>query len=229
MFSTERLIQIALTVLLVMVSAVLHELAHGWVALRCGDATAKEAGRLTLNPKAHLDPFGSILLPLLMGFMGGPVFAFAKPVPYNPRRLKSPRRDELLVALAGPACNVLQALVGTVALWVLFNVGGATPLVNVLPLKVAYWLSAALSSYVWVNLILCFFNLVPFPPLDGSKVVLFFLSGRARQKFYELSQYSMFLLLLLLYVLPSFLHIDPLGAYFDLTAGPLYEWLLGMV
>ena len=228
MFSKDRLIQIALTVLLVMVSAVLHELAHGFVALRCGDATAKEAGRLTLNPKAHLDPFGSVMLPLLMGLMGGPVFAFAKPVPYNPRRLKNPRRDELLVALAGPACNVLQALVGTALLWVLFN-AGATPLVASLPLTAAYWVSSVLTSYVWVNLILCFFNLVPFPPLDGSKVVLFFLSGRARQKFYELSQYSMFLLLLLLYVLPSFLRIDPLGAYFDLTAQPLYEWLLGMV
>ena len=219
---------VALSVALVMVSAVLHELAHGWAALRCGDPTAKEVGRLTLNPLAHLDLVGSVLLPLFMGLMGGPVFAYARPVPYDPRRLRNPRRDELLVALAGPACNLAQALVGTLLLWALFDLG-AGAVVQAMPLSAAYWVGVVLSSYVYVNLVLCFFNLVPFPPLDGSKVLLFFLSGRARQRFYELSRYSMFALLALLYFLPDFLGVDPLGAYLDLTAGSLYDWLLGLV
>ena len=219
---------VALSVALVMVSAVLHELAHGWAALRCGDPTAKEVGRLTLNPLAHLDLVGSVLLPLFMGLMGGPVFAYAKPVPYDPRRLRNPRRDELLVALAGPACNLAQVLVGTLLLWALFNLG-AGAVVQAMPLSAAYWVGVVLSSYVYVNLVLCFFNLVPFPPLDGSKVLLYFLSGRARQRFYELSRYSMFALLALLYFLPDFLGVDPLGAYLDLTAGSLYDWLLGLV
>ena len=219
---------VALSVALVMVSAVLHELAHGWAALRCGDPTAKEVGRLTLNPLAHLDLVGSVLLPLFMGLMGGPVFAYARPVPYDPRRLRNPRRDELLVALAGPACNLAQVLVGTLLLWALFNLG-AGAVVQAMPLSAAYWVGVVLSSYVYVNLVLCFFNLVPFPPLDGSKVLLYFLSGRARQRFYELSRYSMFALLALLYFLPDFLGVDPLGAYLDLTAGSLYDWLLGLV
>ena len=108
----ERIASIALTVLLVMFSAIVHEVAHGLAALACGDPTAKEHGRLTLNPAAHLDGFGSVLLPLVMALLGGPVFAFAKPVPYNPARLRNPRRDELVVALAGPASNLVQAAVG---------------------------------------------------------------------------------------------------------------------
>ena len=229
LYSTERLVQIALSVVLVMFSAIVHEVAHGWAALRCGDPTAKEAGRLTLDPRAHLDGFGSVLLPLLMAFLGGPVFAFAKPVPYNPYRLRHPRRDELIVALAGPASNLLQALVGTAALRLVTQAfGGPYDWVPVLP-DALWWVYEALLTYVYVNLVLCFFNLIPFPPLDGSKVILFFLKGEARRKFYELSQYAMFALIVVLYVLPSLLYIDPLGAYLDATAGNLFSALLRMV
>ena len=112
-YSVDRLISIAVTVLLVMFSAIVHEVAHGLAAHLCGDDTAKEAGRLTLDPRAHLDPIGSVVLPVMMALLGGPVFAFAKPVPYNPYRLRKPRRDELIVALAGPASNLAQALLGT--------------------------------------------------------------------------------------------------------------------
>ena len=115
MLSNQRIFMIVGSVALVMLSAIVHEVAHGWVAYKLGDPTAKQAGRLTLNPLAHLDPVGSVLLPLLMAWIGGPVFAFAKPVPYNPYNLRNPRRDEVLVALAGPASNLLQALVGAVA------------------------------------------------------------------------------------------------------------------
>ena len=228
LYSTEQLVSIAMTVVLVMFSAIVHEVAHGWVAYRLGDPTAKEAGRLTLDPRAHLDGFGSVLLPLIMAFLGGPVFAFARPVPYNPYRLRHPRRDELLVALAGPASNVLQALLGTVLLGAFWALAPSVYASGAISLEVVSALLNLLSTYVYVNLVLCFFNLIPFPPLDGSKVVLYFLKGEARRKFYELSQYAMFGLILVLYVLPSLLGFDPLGIYLDATAGSLYRALVMM-
>ena len=228
LYSTEQLVSIAMTVVLVMFSAIVHEVAHGWVAYRLGDPTAKEAGRLTLDPRAHLDGFGSILLPLIMAFLGGPVFAFARPVPYNPYRLRHPRRDELLVALAGPASNVLQALLGTVLLGAFWALAPSVYASGAISLEVVSALLNLFSTYVYVNLVLCFFNLIPFPPLDGSKAVLYFLKGEARRKFYELSQYAMFGLILVLYVLPSLLGFDPLGIYLDATAGSLYRALVMM-
>lgn len=227
--SGDRLAMTVVTVLIVMFSAVVHEVAHGWAALRCGDATAKEAGRLTLDPRAHLDGFGSLFLPLFMALMGGPVFGFAKPVPYNPGRLRNPRRDELLVALAGPASNLLQALLGTVLLAALWEFGLDAYLADAVSFEVLDWASAVLTTYVSANLVLCFFNLIPFPPLDGSKVVLFFLTGRARRAYYEMQQYAMFALILALYALPAFFGVDPLGAYLGATAGEAYRLLLSAV
>lgn len=228
-YSLDQLVWVVVTVALVMASAIVHEVAHGLAALACGDATAKEAGRLTLDPRAHLDGFGSVVLPLVMALLGGPVFAFARPVPYNPRRLRHPRRDELLVALAGPASNLAQALVGTAALWLAWNFGGPAAVGGALSADVLGALLDVLSTYVSVNLVLCFFNLIPFPPLDGSKVVLFFLSGSARRRFYELERYAMAVLVVALYALPTLLRVDPVGTYLSLTAGRLYRLLVGLV
>lgn len=225
-YLTDRVASIAITVVLVMASAIVHEVAHGWAAQRLGDPTAKEAGRLTLDPRAHLDGFGSIVLPLIMALAGGPVFAFARPVPYNPSRLRHPRRDEVLVALAGPASNLAQAVVGA-ALLGLLDRSVAWIAATSAGLEVAYWAYAILLAYVRVNLVLCFFNLIPLPPLDGSKVVLFFLTGRARARYYELQGYSMAILLAVLYVLPGLLHVDPLSSYLDATAGTVMRVLLG--
>lgn len=229
MYSTQRLISIAITVTLVMLSAIVHEVAHGWAALRCGDPTAKEAGRLTLDPRAHLDGFGSVVLPLIMAFLGGPVFAFAKPVPYNPRRLRNPRRDELVVALAGPASNLLQAFLGWALLCAAYRWAIPAWTAGLLPFWLVDGAVSLLATYMSVNLVLCFFNLIPFPPLDGSKVLLFFLKGEARARFYELERYAMPVLIIVLYLLPSFLGVDPLGAYLDLTAGNVYNLLLSAV
>lgn len=212
-----------------MVSAIIHEVAHGWVALRCGDTTARDAGRLTLDPRAHLDGFGSVALPLIMAIVGGPVFAFAKPVPYNPSRLAHPRRDELLVALAGPASNLLQALAGTALVALAWDWGVPAVSSGAMASVALSWVLRILTTYVSVNLVLCFFNLIPLPPLDGSKVVLFFLMGEARRKYYELQQYAMVLLIVVLYVLPTFLGVDPLGAYLDATSGSLFGLLMGLV
>lgn len=228
-YSVDTLISVAITVVLVMASAIVHEVAHGWVALRCGDATAKEAGRLTLDPRAHLDGFGSVVLPLVMALLGGPVFAFARPVPYNPRRLRNPRRDELLVALAGPASNVLQALLGALMLGIVGTLfGGPSSWVPVPPAWI-WWVYEVVLTYINVNLVLCFFNLIPLPPLDGSKVVLYFLKGEARASYYRLQQYAMPILIIALYILPQLLHVDPVGIYLDATAGELYFALVRAV
>ena len=222
----ERLASIALTVLLVMFSAIVHEVAHGLAALACGDPTAKEHGRLTLNPAAHLDGFGSVLLPLVMALLGGPVFAFAKPVPYNPHRLRNPRRDELVVALAGPASNLLQALLGAGVLHLAWEPLTSAVLAGSLSIEVFGWIYTALYTYVAVNLVLCFFNLIPIPPLDGSKVVLYFLSGETRASYYRLQQYAMPILIVVLYLVPSMLRVDPVGMYLDVTAYRLLDLLL---
>ena len=225
-YSIDTIVSVVITVLLVIASAIVHEVAHGWAALLCGDTTARDAGRLTLDPRAHLDGFGSLLLPLVMALLGGPVFAFAKPVPYNPYKLRHPRRDELLVALAGPASTLAQALLGAVVLNLSWSAIVEGVLTGALSTDVASLLLQVLSTYVMVNLVLCFFNLIPLPPLDGSKVVLFFLSGEARARYYRLEQYAMPILIIALYVLPSLLRFDPVGIYLDWTAGGLYDLLL---
>lgn len=228
-YSLDQIIWVVVTVALVMVSAIVHEVAHGLAALACGDATAKEAGRLTLDPRAHLDGFGSVLLPILMALVGGVVFGFAKPVPYNPRRLRHPRRDELIVALAGPASNLLQALLGAALLGLAWHLGVPAAMDGTLSPDLLGWLVDLPAAYVSVNLVLCFFNLIPFPPLDGSKVVLFFLSGPARRRFYELERYAMPVLIIALYLVPRVLGVDPVGAYLDATAGELYGTLVRAV
>ena len=216
----DVILSIVETVAIVLVATILHEMAHAGMAYALGDPTAKERGRLTLNPAAHLDPVGSILLPVLMAAAGGPIFAFAKPVPYNPARLKNPVRDEVLVALAGPACNLLQAIVGSIAFRAVleFGLGG----------EHIYTLLEILSSYVYLNLMLMFFNLIPLPPLDGSAIVSPLLKGKARQSYYTIQHYAMPVLLVLLFVVPSIVGFDPIGWYLHHTAGTLVYVMLGV-
>ncbi len=223
-FDANKLGGIVLSVCIVLVSTILHEIAHAVTAYKLGDATAKEQGRITLNPAAHLDPVGSVLLPVLMAAAGGPVFAFAKPVPYNPNRLRHPVRDEVLVALAGPACNLVQALVGAVAFrgCAQIYVAGAGASEGL------YFVIILLRDYVIINLTLMFFNLIPLPPLDGSAIVFPLLKGEARKRYYTIQAYAMPILLVALYLLPMVLRVDPVGDYLSLTVGGLLPLLLGL-
>jgi Zn-dependent protease len=218
----QLLFTTVLPVLLVALSASFHEFAHGYVAYRCGDPTAKEQGRLTLNPLAHIDPFGSIVLPLLMSLSGmGAVFAFAKPVPVNYSRLRRGDRDAVLVALAGPGANLVQALIGAV----LFRIYmGALRSGANLPFELAF----VISMYVLINLNLMFFNLIPLPPLDGSKVIGPLLPREARAAYLRFQPYAIFVLLVVLYLLPRLVGFDVLGVYLNATAGRLYDLLLGL-
>lgn len=202
------------------IGIVIHESAHALAAYLLGDKTARSRGRVSLNPLAHIDPFGTVLLPLLMLAAGGPVFAFAKPVPVYLNNLKHPKRDELLVALAGPLSNVLLALIGALIGHFLMPV-----LVLQVPMGFLYYLFSFFMTFIVVNLSLAFFNLIPLPPLDGSSILVPFLKGKALQEYYRIQQYAMPILLVILYLLPSVLHIDIIGMYFDVTVYPLAQGL----
>jgi len=219
----DYILTLATTVLLVLISTILHELAHAACANALGDATAKERGRLTLNPLAHLHPIGSVVLPLLMAVAGGPVFAFAKPVPYNPQRLRHPIRDEVLVAFAGPAANLAQAIVGAIVFRVTLGQVEAQQAAS----EILYQILSLSATYTYLNLMLMFFNLIPLPPLDGSAIISPLLRGKARVVYYEIQRYSLPILLVVLYMLPSVLHVDVVGSYIDLTAGNLTDLFLG--
>ncbi len=171
-------------------SAILHEIAHGFVAERLGDPTARLAGRLTLNPKNHIDPVMSILVPLILILSGSPViFGAAKPVPIDPFNLKEGRKDVALVALSGPLTNIIIAIIASflVKLTMLFQ-----PSVFV---SVIYFL---LVEIVQLNLLLAIFNLIPIPPLDGSKVFALILPEREAAVYLSLSSIGFFILIFLL-------------------------------
>ncbi|MFT3742401.1 MAG: site-2 protease family protein [Gammaproteobacteria bacterium] len=160
-----------------------HEVAHGWVANKLGDATAKIMGRLTLNPLRHIDLVGTVLVPLLLVTLSGFIFGWAKPVPVTWSNLKHPRRDAALVAIAGPISNFMMA-----AMWaVILKVGGFFPAV----VKMA-------EIGIYINLILLVLNLVPIPPLDGSRVVSSLLPRRLANKYDSIGVFGFLILLLLL-------------------------------
>lgn len=146
---------------------ILHEISHGVVALFFGDDTAKQAGRLTLNPIPHIDPFGSIILPAMMTFLGIGAFGWAKPVPVNPNKLRHPRRDMLYVGLAGPGTNFLLMAIAAVAARGVYRSSVSTALSISelsLGLQILFW-------FAFANLLLGLFNLLPIPPLDGSTLI----------------------------------------------------------
>lgn len=174
-------------ILILLLSVVLHEVSHGFVAYFLGDQTAKLAGRLTLNPLKHLDPIGSILIPLLTYNAGGFIFGWAKPVPYNPYNLRVGRFGPAYVAAAGPAANLLIAVFFSA----LIRIG--------LPLPVAF---LELSTYiVLINLVLAVFNLFPVPPLDGSKILFSFLPYRYHALEEFLNRYQLVLIIVFLFFL----------------------------
>ena len=179
---------------ILVMSVVAHEVAHGWVAYLCGDPTAKLRGRLTFNPLPHVDPMMTIFLPIFLLWISGGALAFgaAKPVPVNPLNFRNPRRDDILVSLAGVTANFLIAAGLALLLRLLLGVGYFTG--NSVGTRV-------LTLGVVLNLLLGFFNLIPVPPLDGSHVVAAFLPPRAAAA-YEGLRYAGFILVLVVIMLP---------------------------
>jgi len=203
-------LQIALIAVPVILAITLHEAAHGFVALRCGDTTAKDRGRLTLNPLNHIDLVGTILLPaLLLLTHAGFIFGYAKPVPVNFSALRHPKRDMILVAAAGPAANVAIAL-GAAALLYLQLAAGAGSI---------GWLSRLLLTTIEFNLVLAVFNMLPLPPLDGSKVLAGLLPDALAGPYLALGRMGFAVLLLVLVILPVL--TANAGVHFD-----LFNWLV---
>lgn len=208
---------------------VLHEVAHGFAAYKLGDPTAKSRGRLSLNPVKHIDPFGTVILPLCLMAMNMPVFGYAKPVPYNPAYFEDPRKGDMMVGFAGPAANLLQALAGAALAAVLWL---ALPIAQLAAAStfVYYAYFLFLPTYVMVNLCLLFFNIIPIPPLDGSSILMFFLPKRYVRTYYKVQQYAMPILLVVLVVLPAVLpQLNIVGWYMDATAGNLYNLLFSFI
>jgi len=180
---------------------VLHEYAHGWVADKCGDSTAKRHGRLTLNPIAHIDPLGTIIVPLLCLMLPGSfLLGWAKPVPIDPRNMRQPRRDMALVAAAGPGMNFLLAIGSAAVLAVLLSIDPSllsdhpfsTGAMILLPLAVMAFYS------VLINVFLGIFNLLPIPPLDGGRIMVSVLPPRPALALARLEPYGMMILIGLL-------------------------------
>src|SRR3989338_2391840 len=182
----EQSVSIAFQIIVLMFSVVIHEVAHGVVAEELGDDTARRAGRITLNPLKHIDPFGSVILPLLLSLVpGGVVLGWAKPVPFNPFKTKNPKSSSALIALAGPASNLVLALVFAVAIRVILGFG----IFYLFPVLIF------LKFIVVINIVLAIFNLIPLSPLDGSKILFFFLPPRAAKLGFVLERYGYIILL----------------------------------
>lgn len=177
----------------VLVAITFHEAAHGWMAERLGDDTARRLGRVTFNPLAHIDPFGTLLLPGLLILFGAPfIFGWAKPVPVAFHRLRHPRRDMIWVALAGPGINLILAILCALAYHA----------VDAVPPFAAEWLARNLEHAIIINIVLATFNMLPIPPLDGGRVVTGLLHYPWSWRFARIERYGLLILVALLFLVP---------------------------
>jgi len=205
------LYQVSIWAIPVLLAITLHEAAHGWVAWRLGDDTAYRRGRVTFNPLRHIDPFGTLILPAMLLFLSGGrmLFGFAKPVPVNARRLRRPRRDMVLVAAAGPGINLAMAMVAALGIHLL-------PL---FPDPLANWVGSNLAAAIWINVLLCVFNMLPLPPLDGGRVAVGLLPFPLAVRLARVERFGFFVILAVVFLLPW------IGGKLGLDLN-VFEWLV---
>ncbi len=210
MIHSNTVVDVVLFMAILLPSIVLHEVAHGWVAERFGDSTAKDAGRITLNPISHIDPIGTLVVPGMLAIAGQPVFGWAKPVPVNPAAFRKPKEHMAIVAMAGPATNLLLGIAlatatrfDTIAASTCTGLGFAS---NGLCLGGGEGIltdglaDRMLLAAILVNVALAIFNMLPIPPLDGSRLLPLVLPERARIAYYRVSQFGFLILFALIFL-----------------------------
>ena len=191
----------------------MHEAAHGYVANHLGDDTAKKLGRVTLNPFKHIDRFGTIILPLILIVIKSPfIFGWAKPVPVKFLRLNNPLRGMVLVAVAGPATNILLAFVAALILSLMHNFG----------LSGNHWFEQTLVNFFIINIILAVFNMIPIPPLDGGRVAVGLLPKYFSYQLARLERYGLFIIIAALFILPL------IGEQIGISLKPIHWFIMSV-
>jgi len=216
----DVLVKISIMAIPILLAITLHEAAHGYVANYFGDPTAKMMGRLSLNPIRHIDPVGTILMPLLLLLVAGFMFGYAKPVPVTTRNLRNPKTDMIWVALAGPAANIFLALMGGILLMT----------TGIVPDYFQVWFLNNLHFLIFFNCLLAIFNLMPLPPLDGGRVLTGLLPGPMAYKLSRIEPYGIFILVGVIFILPRLSGV--IGINLDLGSALIFgpaESLYGFI
>lgn len=222
--------QLLIAAIPILIAITFHEVAHGFVAYKCGDSTAKMMGRLTLNPIAHIDPVGTIIVPLMLFIFSKGTFIFgtAKPVPVNFYNLRHPRRDSALVSAAGPATNVIIALLSILLLVLIYKISIAFTSSAFIGQKIIIPLNKMLQYSVSFNIFIAAFNLLPVPPLDGGRIVTSLLPAKHSYQFSKIEPYGIFIVLILWFtgiaryiIVPIQLFIELIIRMFLLPVGGL--------
>jgi Zn-dependent protease len=214
-------LNIILSLVAVFTAIVLHEVSHGYVAFRLGDPTPRQRGRLTLNPLAHIDPIGTILVPLVLVLFNSPIlFGWAKPVPINPNYFRNPFKGMLYVAIAGPLTNIALAVVSAgIGRLILSALSVSLPIGNTFGANLMSAGFYLLGVFVIMNVILAVFNMIPIPPLDGSRVLTYFLPPGGRRIMIILERYGFLIIV-------GLLMLGAIQGLFSLVSG-LWQGLLG--
>jgi len=222
MFGHANPVDIFFQIIVLLFAICVHESAHAWMANRLGDPTAKMLGRISLNPLVHIDPFGTILMPLILIVLGFPPFGWAKPTPVDTRNFKNQVRDDILTAVAGPVSNFLTAFISIIILAIIAHGSNVGIGPNLRHVDVASPLINLFYLAMWINVVLAVFNLIPLPPLDGSHVIRHFLSYNALRVYDRIGYAG---LIVFLFILPMIgfnlvgILIAPFLAFFQALLG----------
>ena len=208
MFGHTNPVDIFFQIIVLLFAICVHESAHAWMANRLGDPTAKMLGRVSLNPLVHIDPFGTIIFPLILIVLGFPPFGWAKPTPVDTRNFKNLMKDDILTSVAGPVSNFITAFLAVIALAIIWHGSGAAIGSQTRGADIAAPLAKLFYDAMYINVILAVFNLIPLPPLDGSHVIRHFLSYNALRVYDRIGYAG---LIVIMFILPM-LGISIIGA-----------------